>query len=184
MVSAIQCVSADPDDDALSHFRSVPRCFDIWQAGAVLEARRDYMDWGVPTSDNIPAGMARSVVFPEGGTPHLDMNLLGLADMGGPLPPHVALLIRERIRAEDPAFRELLSLFHNGVLHLRQDMVLSLYPELRTDGLPEDRPFATFLEAVPGLSNAGERVQDVPIPGPAAGKGDMSTALFQSCAAI
>lgn len=46
------------------------------------------MDWGVPASDIIPAGVVRGVAFPEGGAPRLDVNLLGLAGMDGPLPPH------------------------------------------------------------------------------------------------
>ena len=66
------------------------------------------MDWGVPASDSIPAGEVRGVAFPEGGAPRLDVNLLGLAGMDGPLPPHVALLVRERMRAGDPAFQEFL----------------------------------------------------------------------------
>ncbi|EGW44067.1 hypothetical protein HMPREF0178_03084, partial [Bilophila sp. 4_1_30] len=92
------------------------------------------MDWGVPASDSIPAGEVRGVAFPEGGAPRLDVNLLGLAGMDGPLPPHVALLVRERMRAGDPAFQEFLDLFHNRLLHLWRDMASSLCPELRADG--------------------------------------------------
>ena len=113
MASAIRRASADLDGDALSRFRSAPWRFDVWQAGAILEAWKGRMDWGVPASDSIPAGVVRGVAFPEGGAPRLDVNLLGLAGMDGPLPPHVALLVRERMRAGDPAFQEFLDLFHN-----------------------------------------------------------------------
>ena len=92
MASAIRRASADLDGDALSRFRSAPWRFDVWQAGAILEAWKGRMDWGVPASDSIPAGVVRGVAFPEGGAPRLDVNLLGLAGMDGPLPPHVALL--------------------------------------------------------------------------------------------
>ena len=153
MASAIRRASADLDGDALSRFRSAPWRFDVWQAGAILEAWKGRMDWGVPASDIIPAGVVRGVAFPEGGAPRLDVNLLGLAGMDGPLPPHVALLVRERMRAGDPAFQEFLDLFHNRILHLWRDMASSLCPELRADGLPEDHPFAAFLEAVSGLPN-------------------------------
>ena len=95
MASAIRRASADLDGDALSRFRSAPWRFDVWQAGAILEAWKGRMDWGVPASDSIPAGVVRGVAFPEGGAPRLDVNLLGLAGMDGPLPPHVALLVRE-----------------------------------------------------------------------------------------
>ena len=105
MASAIRRASADLDGDALSRFRSAPWRFDVWQAGAILEAWKGRMDWGVPASDSIPAGVVRGVAFPEGGAPRLDVNLLGLAGMDGPLPPHVALLVRERMRAGDPAFQ-------------------------------------------------------------------------------
>lgn len=102
MASAIRRASADLDGDALSRFRSAPWRFDVWQAGAILEAWKGRMDWGVPASDIIPAGEVRGVAFPEGGAPRLDVNLLGLAGMDGPLPPHVALLVRERMRAGGP----------------------------------------------------------------------------------
>ena len=184
MASAIRRASADLDGDALSRFRSAPWRFDVWQAGAILEAWKGRMDWGVPASDSIPAGVVRGVAFPEGGAPRLDVNLLGLAGMDGPLPPHVALLVRERMRAGDPAFQEFLDLFHNRILHLWRDMASSLCPELRADGLPEDHPFAAFLEAVSGLPNTGERARDVPMPGPVDGRGDVPAALFRSCAAV
>lgn len=164
MASAIRRASADLGGDALSRFRSAPWRFDVWQASAILEAWKGRMDWGVPASDSIPAGEVRGVAFPEGGAPRLDVNLLGLAGMDGPLPPHVALLVRERMRAGDPAFQEFLDLFHNRILHLWRDMASSLCPELRADGLPEAHPFAAFLEAVSGLPNTGERARDVPIP--------------------
>ena len=128
MASAIRRASADLDGDALSRFRSAPWRFDVWQAGAILEAWKGRMDWGVPASDIIPAGVVRGVAFPEGGAPRLDVNLLGLAGMDGPLPPHVALLVRERMRAGDPAFQEFLDLFHNRILHLWRDMASSLCP--------------------------------------------------------
>ena len=178
MASAIRRASADLDGDALSRFRSAPWRFDVWQAGAILEAWKGRMDWGVPASDIIPAGVVRGVAFPEGGAPRLDVNLLGLAGMDGPLPPHVALLVRERMRAGDPAFQEFLDLFHNRILHLWRDMASSLCPELRADGLPEDHPFAAFLEAVSGLPNTGERARDVPMPGPVDGRGEARVEPF------
>ena len=184
MASAIRRASADLDGDALSRFRSAPWRFDVWQAGAILEAWKGRMDWGVPASDSIPAGVVRGVAFPEGGAPRLDVNLLGLAGMDGPLPPHVALLVRERMRAGDPAFQEFLDLFHNRILHLWRDMASALCPELRADGLPEAHPFAAFLEAVSGLPNTGERARDVPMPGPVAGRGDVPATLFRSCAVV
>ena len=162
MASAIRRASADLDGDALSRFRSAPWRFDVWQAGAILEAWKGRMDWGVPASDSIPAGVVRGVAFPA----------------------HVALLVRERMRAGDPAFQEFLDLFHNRILHLWRDMASSLCPELRADGPPEDHPFAAFLEAVSGLPNTGERARDVPMPGPVAGRGDVPAALFRSCAAV
>ena len=155
MASAIRRASADLDGDALSRFRSAPWRFDVWQAGAILEAWKGRMDWGVPASDIIPAGVVRGVAFPEGGAPRLDVNLLGLAGMDGPLPPHVALLVRERMRAGDPAFQEFLDLFHNRILHLWRDMASSLCPELRADGLPEAHPFAAFLASQYGRAGAG-----------------------------
>ena len=128
MASAIRRASADLGGDALSRFRSAPWRFDVWQASAILEAWKGRMDWGVPASDSIPAGEVRGVAFPEGGAPRLDVNLLGLVGMDGPLPPHVALLVRERMRAGDPAFQEFLDLFHNRLLHLWRDMASSLCP--------------------------------------------------------
>ena len=184
MASAIRRASADLGGDALSRFRSAPWRFDVWQASAILEAWKGRMDWGVPASDSIPAGEVRGVAFPEGGAPRLDVNLLGLAGMDGPLPPHVALLVRERMRAGDPAFQEFLDLFHNRLLHLWRDMASSLCPELRADGPSEAHPFAAFLEAVSGLPNTGERARGVPMPGPVAGRGDVPAALFRSCAAV
>ena len=59
MASAIRRASADLDGDALSRFRSAPWRFDVWQAGAILEAWKGRMDWGVPASDIIPAGVVR-----------------------------------------------------------------------------------------------------------------------------
>ena len=67
MASAIRRASADLDGDALSRFQSAPWRFDVWQAGAILEAWKGRMDWGVPASDIIPAGVVRGVAFPEGG---------------------------------------------------------------------------------------------------------------------
>ena len=96
----------------------------------------------------------------------------------------VALLVRERMRAGDPAFQEFLDLFHNRLLHLWRDMASSLCPELRADGPSEAHPFAAFLEAVSGLPNTGERARGVPMPGPVAGRGDVPAALFRSCAAV
>lgn len=63
MASAIRRASADLDGDALSRFRSAPWRFDVWQAGAILEAWKGRMDWGVPASDIIPAG--RSAAWPS-----------------------------------------------------------------------------------------------------------------------
>ena len=44
MASAIRRASADLDGDALSRFRSAPWRFDVWQAGAILEAWKGRMD--------------------------------------------------------------------------------------------------------------------------------------------
>ncbi|MFR0875444.1 MAG: type VI secretion system baseplate subunit TssG [Bilophila wadsworthia] len=183
MASAIRRASADLDGDALSRFRSAPWRFDVWQAGAILEAWKGRMDWASRLRTASLLGW--SAAWPSRRrAPRLDVNLLGLAGMDGPLPPHVALLVRERMRAGDPAFQEFLDLFHNRILHLWRDMASSLCPELRADGLPEAHPFAAFLEAVSGLPNTGERARDVPMPGPVAGRGDVPAALFRSCAAV
>ncbi|MEG2140573.1 MAG: type VI secretion system baseplate subunit TssG [Bilophila sp.] len=187
------------DSNVLSRFRAAPWRFDVWQASAMLEAWKERMDWGVPASDTIPTGQVRGVAFPEEDAsrleddpPRLDVNLFGLVSMDGPLPPHMALLVRERSREGDPAFQDFLDLFHNRLLCLWRDMASSLCPELWTDTTADasphtsqaGHPFAVFLEAISGLPHTGERSRTLSMPGPVRGQGDVPAWLFRSCAAV
>ena len=141
------------------------------------------MAWGVPAASDFPAAPVRGVVFREGESPRLDVNLPGLAGLDGPLPPWIAELVRERSRAGDPAFQDFLDLFHNRLLRLWRDMASGLCPELQ-DGPVEVHSFSAFLGAVSGLPGTGDRERERPMPGPVSGRGNVPAALFRSCAVV
>lgn len=114
--------------------RRTPTAFGFFQAVRLLDRLRpgrarvggfddpgkEVVRFSVPPSLSFPPSEIRALDLPEDASEQarMEVNFLGLIGPQGVLPHHYSLLVGERERARDSAFREFLDLFQHRLLSL------------------------------------------------------------------
>jgi type VI secretion system protein ImpH len=110
--------------------RSEPYRFEFFQAIRLLEHMApdrkplgrftnpsdEVARLGAHPSLSFPASEIQSIDWPEGKTPSLAVNFMGVTGPQGPLPHFYTTLILARLRSGDKTLRDFLDLFHHRML--------------------------------------------------------------------
>ncbi|HMD07644.1 MAG TPA: type VI secretion system baseplate subunit TssG [Candidatus Acidoferrum sp.] len=110
--------------------RSEPYRFEFFQAIRLLERMApdrkplgrftnpsdEVARLGAHPSLSFPASEIQSIDWPEGKTPSLAVNFMGVTGPQGPLPHFYTTLILARLRSGDKTLRDFLDLFHHRML--------------------------------------------------------------------
>jgi len=100
---------------------------------------------------DFPASDVEEVAKPENGEPaEMVVNVLGLAGIHGPLPPHVSELVVERAFRRDTAFRDFLDIFNHRLVSMLYRARKKFRPALDPHS-PDRGRMATVLNAFLGL---------------------------------
>jgi type VI secretion system protein ImpH len=112
--------------------RETPQEFDYFQAVRLFECmfpeRQPVGGFAAPSKEVVrirahaslpfPASQIQRVDWPEGGTPAVVINFMGLFGPSGLLPLYYTNLIVERIRQKDHVLQEFLDIFHHRMAGL------------------------------------------------------------------